>query len=259
MNDAWVVEQATSLSHDICSDWTTVAQAAGLPTEQERDGYVHADMEGQDGGLLSAVDTGYVATSPPTPEKNATGAYAQPPGERCSHHSEAVVGRLSAKYPDSSARLTVLADSLVITLCAAAPALRDSQRLRLTFQGFQAQHDRFPPCAACHQRFAVSVHRLSAHQSGFDKANAATGWSRRPLRSSKWRALATCLNQGPQDVRRAMQRALVRLDDLPDGTRQASASLRLPSLRLRLSQPVIAFLQVRQVFFLFFFWFPSIF
>jgi hypothetical protein len=245
VHDAWAVEQATTSqamqTGDICSDWTTVAQAASIPTDQERDGNVDADVEGREGGLLSAVDTSYVAAGPPTP----TGNTHAPLGDCSKHALEAIVGRLSSKYPDSAARLTVHTDSLVITLSAAAPGSQsqgDAERLRMTLCKFQAQHDLFQPGTSCHQRFGVTVHRLAAHQSGFHKASAA---ARRGRQTSRWRALASWLHQGPQDPRKDMLRVLLRLDDSPDGTRHACASLRLPSLRLRLSQPIVAFLQVR--------------
>ena len=223
--------------------------AAGVPTDQEQDGHVDVQFSSQEGGLQNAVRADYVSASTDgAPQAKDTGHTPRP-------EVEAVAGHLREQYPDSTSRFTATSGKLSVTLRSAPPERSKAPpgRVRATVVGMQLQHDSFPSAAACHMRAAASVHRLAVHQQGFGKAQgrrqrdaqAAASAAADAGDPAEWRAVATRLHHGPYNPRKDMARALVRVQDDEGGPRHATVSLRLPSLRLKLTQPTVEFLQVQ--------------
>lgn len=208
--------------------------SAGIPTEQEADGVVLSDLQGSSAGLLSAVVERYV------------GAEDSPPPPRL---QEPVVGRLGSQYPDSCRRVSVVAESVTVLLrpdgvpvadLAAAARMRGGNGLvRLRVAAVRLQHDTFPAGAPSHMRVAAAARAVTAQQAGFGARSHNGGGG-----GVQWRPLAAQLQHGPSDPRRDVLRMLVRVADTEQGTREASAWLRLPSLRLHLEQPCLLFLRV---------------
>lgn len=209
--------------------------SAGIPTEQEADGVVLPELHGTAEGLLGAVVETYV------------GAEAALPPPRL---QEPVTGRLGANYPDSCQRFSVAAQSVTILLrpdgvstadLAAATRVRGGGLVRLQLGVVRIQHDVFPESVANHMRVAAAARSVTAQQAGFGARSRAL---LRKDGTVQWRPLATLLPHGPSDPRRDVARILLRINDTEHGTREASAWLRLPSLRLHLEQPCLLFLRV---------------
>jgi hypothetical protein len=221
-----------------------------VPSEQEQNGIVESEYSSQSGGLAGAVLSDYVGTDGSS-------------GEALARAAEAFVGRLGARYPDSATRVTLTAAQFSLTVQedargGSARARRDSVgcRARVVASGVNSQLDLFPPGMGCHARATTAIRHIAAHQAGSTAAApAASGAQASPQQPSQrrdasaavqWHPLALYLKHGPVDTRADMLRMLLRVDDDADnGPRQATVSLRLPSLRIRLEQPTVTFLRVR--------------
>eukprot|EP00892_Ulva_mutabilis_P006810 jgi/Ulvmu1/4500/UM002_0226.1 len=208
--------------------------SAGIPTEQEADGVVLPELQGMVEGLLSVVVEGYVDAEA-----------SQPPPRL----QEPVTGRLGGQYPDSCQRVSVAAQSVTVLLrpdgvsaadLPAAVRVQGGGLVRLQVSAVRMQHDVFPDSVSSHMRVAAAARVVVAQQAGFGARGAAL---LRKDGSVAWRPLATQLAHGPSDPRRDVLRLLLRTVDTVQGTREASAWLRLPSLRLHLEQPCLLFLR----------------
>lgn len=222
----------------MCEGRRSVGQglsSAGIPTEQEADGVILPEFQGSTDGLLSASIDNYVGADEPAP----------PP-----RLHEPVIGPLGEQYPDSCRRISLASQSITVLLrsdgvsmtdLGMATRMRGGGLVRLQVSAVRVQHDLFPEGAPRHMRVAVAARAVTAQQAGFSARSRGTVGKDGGV---QWRPLAVQLQHGPSDPRRDVLRLLLRVNDTEHGTREASAWLRLPSLRLHLEQPCLLFLRV---------------
>lgn len=211
--------------------------AAGVPSEQEEDGLVVPELQRIPDGLLGSVVEDYVGTRQPAKASNA---------------AEPVLGRLGGNYPDSCRRLSVSAGCMSVLLrpdgimssdYASAAAMTGKGLVKLEVKGTRLQHDSFSE-GRNKSRLAARVRSIEVQQSGFISNRAQRAAQTAGQGGIKWRPLAAHLKQGPSDPRHDVFKVLLQVQATAAGSKEASVTLRLPSLRLHLEQLVFVFLKV---------------